>query len=240
MSHLTRSQPGPLRLAMASAKRRLLGTIVGVATDAPLAALTFDDGPDPEFTPQLLAVLERHHARGTFFMLGQQAADHPTLLDRVAAGGHTIGNHTFDHVRLPQTPRGERLRQLWRCRAALRPYGAPIFRPPYGGQSVGSRIDALLLGYAVVAWSAHVEDWLPQTPEALARRIEDQLRPGAILLLHDRLHHPRVPAAADRRPLIAALDLVLGRLGERFRFVTVTELLRSGRPLRTSWFRPAL
>jgi peptidoglycan/xylan/chitin deacetylase (PgdA/CDA1 family) len=240
MSNQPRKTRGRLRLALYNARRRLLGTIVSVATDEPVAALTFDDGPDPEFTPRLLAVLERHGARATFFMLGAQAAAHPALLARVAAGGHCVANHTFDHVRMPQTPRLERLRQLRRCRAALAPHGVRLFRPPYGGQNLGSRLDAMILGYDVVTWSAHVEDWTPVESGAMAEQLERRLAPGAIILLHDRLQNPRHPAAADRGPMIAAVDCFLGRVGDRFRFVTVPELLRRGRPVRQRWFREAL
>lgn len=232
--------PRWLRLPLFNARRRLLGTIVGVATVEPVAALTFDDGPDPEYTPRLLATLERHGARATFFMLGAQAAAHPELVSRVAAGGHCVANHTFDHVPMSELPRLERLRQLRRCQAALAPYGARLFRPPYGGQSLGSRLDALLLGYDVVAWSMHVEDWTAVERGAMAEQLERRLAPGAIILLHDRLQRPRHPAAADRGPMIAAVDHFLGRVGDRFRFVTVPELLRRGRPVRQHWLRQAL
>lgn len=220
-------------------KRRVLGTVTKVVTTEQLAALTFDDGPHPEYTPRLLEVLERHGAQGTFFMLGSQAAAHPELVERVIRGGHAIGNHTYDHVKMPLTARSERLRQLRRCRAALGPAEAKIFRPPYGGQTLGSRIDAWLLGYDVVTWSMHAEDWAGHDAATMADRLERQLKPGSIILLHDMLHHPRVAAAADRGPTIEAIDILLSRVGQRYRFITVPELMRRGRPARTNWYQPA-
>ena len=82
----------------------LLGTVVGVRTGERVAALTFDDGPDPESTPALLDLLARHRAKGTFFLVGKRAAKHPALVDRLLAEGHAIGNHSWDHPALPTLP----------------------------------------------------------------------------------------------------------------------------------------
>lgn len=219
---------------------RLIGTVTKVRTDEPLAALTFDDGPDPEYTPRVLEVLARHNARGTFFMLGKRAAAHPQLVAQIAQAGHALANHTFDHVKMPQTPRRERLSQLRRCREALAPYGAPLFRPPFGGQSFASRLDTMLAGYDVVAWSMHAEDWAGHNSATMVGRLERQLKPGSIILLHDTLYNPRVAAAADRGPTIEALDTFLAQTAGRYQFLTVPELMRRGRPVRETWFRPAL
>lgn len=219
--------------------RRLFGTVTKVITSESIAALTFDDGPHPEYTPRLLEVLERHDAKATFFMLGKHAAAHPRLVERIAQAGHALANHTFDHVRMPETPRRERLRQLRRCRAALAPHGVGLFRPPFGGQSLGSRIDAMLAGYDVVTWSMHAEDWAGHNSATMVGRLERQLKPGSIILLHDMLDNPRVAVAADRGPTIAAIDTFLTHVGTRYRFITVPELMRRGRPVRASWFKPA-
>ena len=77
------------------------GTITGVTTRDPVAALTFDDGPHPEYTPLLLNILERYQARATFFMIGDAAQRHPDLVRQVAQGGHAIGNHSWDHPFFP-------------------------------------------------------------------------------------------------------------------------------------------
>ena len=109
--------------------RRLYGSTFAVATDERLMALTFDDGPDPEHTPRLLEVLARHGAKATFFMVGARAARHPELVARVAAEGHEIGNHGWDHPSLPALPSAAVAEQLERTRAVLAPHGQALMRP---------------------------------------------------------------------------------------------------------------
>lgn len=105
--------------------------------------------------------------------------------------------------------------------------------------SFARRLDALLFGYEVVGWTYHIEDWVAQPATQLAERLLAQMQPGCIVLLHDRLANPRDPAAADRALLIDALTIVLDRLSTTYRFVTVPELMRAGKPVRVPWFRPA-
>jgi peptidoglycan-N-acetylglucosamine deacetylase len=99
MFHATR---GRFHARVRSVIGRLLGPVAGVVTAEPAAALTFDDGPDPHWTPRVLEVLERRQARATFFMIGAAAAAHPDLVRRVASMGHAVGNHTWDHRALPK------------------------------------------------------------------------------------------------------------------------------------------
>lgn len=216
--------------------RHALGTITHVETAAPVAALTFDDGPDPETTPRLLDLLKRYDARATFFMLGKQALRHPQLVEQIAWDGHCIANHSFDHPSFPALPRRERLRQIRACEAAIAPFGHKLFRPPRGLQSVASRIDALLLGYHVITWNAVIRDWEVQTAGSTVDRLQAEVKPGSIVLLHDLLYEPDTPAAADRRAVFAGLDLFLERNGRRLSFVTVPELLRHGQPHHAGWF----
>lgn len=216
-----------------------LGTVTHVATDEPLAALTFDDGPHPLYTPRLLDVLARHGARATFFVVGEQARRHPEIVARAAAEGHTIGNHTFSHAAVPAIPRCERVAELRACAAALGPHAGRLFRPPYGFQSVGSRLDALRLGYDVICWSLSAFDWQPREAGWMAEFMIRRITPGTIMLLHDRLHTADTQAAGDRTAMIAAVDALLAATHGRLRFVTVPELMQAGRPQRVSWYRPA-
>jgi peptidoglycan/xylan/chitin deacetylase (PgdA/CDA1 family) len=225
-----------------------MGTITHVSTQSQAAALTFDDGPHPEFTPRLLDILERYQAHATFFMLGEAAQRYPDLVKRVAQAGHAIGNHSWDHSSFPFISRRERLEQIQACQQAIAPYGQRLFRPPYGEQNVVSRFDPLCLGYKVIGWNVQVGDWWDDDADRMADLLVRRLRPGSIIVLHDAL---RQHSSADRRPMVTrmpyvdrepmlkALTLFLEQTADRFRFVTVPELLRHGHSHRQNWYRVA-
>jgi peptidoglycan/xylan/chitin deacetylase (PgdA/CDA1 family) len=219
-------------------RHRLEGLIVSVATTEPVAALTFDDGPHPVFTPQVLELLARHGARATFFMIGRQARRYPELVREVAVAGHAIGNHTWDHRSLTGLSGRERRHQLRAGAQALAPYGASLLRPPYGHFHRRARFDAWLCGYRhVIAWNLVVYDWLDHDPAWMRDRILHHIQPGSIILLHDALATTLDPAYSDRGPMLAALKAALTALAGRYRFVTVSELLRQGRPQLRIWER---
>jgi len=207
------------------------GTITGVTTRDPVAALTFDDGPHPEYTPRLLDLLERYQARATFFMVGEAAQRHPELVRQVAQGGHAIGNHSWDHPFFPSLPGRTRRQQMRACEQALAPYGQRLFRPPYGAQSLASRLDALWLRYRVVTWNLEAKDWREHDAEWLAERLTRGIQPGSIVLLHDAIYRSQQPVPQyNREPMLAALSLFLAQLEGRFHFITIPELLHYGRP----------
>jgi peptidoglycan/xylan/chitin deacetylase (PgdA/CDA1 family) len=213
-----------------------LGTLARVATREPVVALTFDDGPDPAWTPQVLARLEAHGARGTFFMLGVRAEAHPELVARALAGGHAVANHSWDHPSFPRLTALARDWELSRCQAALAAAGdaasaARLFRPPFGEQSVRSLRAARRAGYTVVTWDVVAEDWRDDPPDLLQARVMRRLRRGSIVVFHDSLYLADEERYRDRTPLLQALDRLLGELAGTLRFVTVPELLRLGRPV---------
>jgi peptidoglycan-N-acetylglucosamine deacetylase len=219
--------------------RRVMGTITHVSTKDPVVALTFDDGPHVDYTPRLLGILERHDARATFFMTGEAALAHPELVRRIAAGGHAIGNHSWDHPSFPLISGRERRRQIRKCASVLAPYGERLFRPPYGEQNVASRLDALLLGYQVVMFNIATDDWCGGDVGSIVTQVERQIRPGSVVVLHDRLFDALDKAYFDREPLLQAVQILLNRLGDRFHFVTVSELLRRGRAQKEIWSKEA-
>ncbi|HYF53032.1 MAG TPA: polysaccharide deacetylase family protein [Salinarimonas sp.] len=231
-----RFRNGLRRRALRVLSRSLLGTITHVRTTEPYAALTFDDGPDPVSTPLVLDLLERHDAKATFFVLGRHAQRYPDLIARMAAAGHSVANHSFDHLRFPGIDHRERIAQILACERVIAPYGQKLFRPPRGLQSISSRFDALLLGYRVVTWNVVVRDWENRDPEWMVERLEAEVKPGSIVLLHDCLFDADNSAAVDRRPMLEALDMFLSRNRGALSYVTVPDLLACGTPHAASWF----
>ncbi len=216
--------------------RPVMGTITAVATRDAVVALTFDDGPHPEYTPRLLDILERHQARATFFMIGEAAQRYPELVQQVAEAGHAIGNHSWDHPSFPLIISRERREQIRACVKATTPYGQRLFRPPYGHQNVASRLDALWLRYQVVTWSVSIDDWLERDVDWMIDRLVSHVQPGSIILLHDSLFDALEERYFDREPLLKTINMLLERLGDRFRFITLPELFRHGRPQRINWY----
>jgi peptidoglycan/xylan/chitin deacetylase (PgdA/CDA1 family) len=215
----------------------LLGTVIRVSTAEPVLALTFDDGPHPEDTPPLLDLLDRYGAKATFFVVGKSARNHPELIERMAAAGHALGNHTWDHLSLPSLKGPFRRRQLAWTQEVLGPHSSGLFRPPYGEQSLGSRLDALSQGLTVVCWDVIAEDWRDDPAEVMLARIYRRLRRGSIVLFHDTLYTTVDERFRDRRPTLATVERLLQDLGDRYRFVTVPELMRLGRPVRWHWYQ---
>lgn len=232
-----RHVPGRMRRGFRRACKRTLGTLVRVDTTEPVAALTFDDGPDPVATPSFLEVLAAYDAKATFFMLGREAAANPDLVRLVHDQGHTIGNHGWEHLPLPEMSWRARRGEVRRCAAALDPYGAPFFRPPYMLQSVASFATVRRLGYEVVGWGIQVEDWLDRPPRWMADQIVRKIKPGCIVLLHDAVRgSSRADRQDDRTATREAVRMVLESLGHCWRFVTVSDLMRFGKPVRLPWF----
>jgi peptidoglycan-N-acetylglucosamine deacetylase len=217
--------------------RGALGTITHVVTEAPLVALTFDDGPDPVWTPRLLDILAARDARATFFMLGRSAERYPDIVSAVVRAGHAIGNHSWDHPSFPLLGAAERRAQITRCARALGAAGTRLLRPPFGQQNFASRIDAWLLGYQVVTWNVVASDWLRRGAEPMARELVAQIRPGSIVLLHDTLVDGGYSdgAYAPRDEMLTAVSTVIETLVKTMEFVTVPELLARGRPQRQPW-----
>jgi peptidoglycan/xylan/chitin deacetylase (PgdA/CDA1 family) len=224
-----------LHCTAAGLRRRLAGTVTSVSTNEPLAALTFDDGPNPEFTPRVLAALERFQAAATFFMIGKAARHYPQLVESVARGGHAVGNHSWDHPSFPRINTRGRYEQIRACEKALSPFGQKLFRPPFGHQSLASHLTARCLGYQVIAWDVVAMDWLDKDAEWMAARVERQIQPGSIILFHDSLYPVLHRRFEDRGPTIRAVELLLGRLAKDFRFVTIPQLLAQGQPRTENW-----
>lgn len=245
MVSIDANEPAPLSPGLQRIKRtvdaiyqRLAGAITSVNTTEPIAALTFDDGPDPTSTPAVLRLLDRYNVKATFFMVGAAAYRHPELVREVAEAGHTIANHSWDHSSFVTLTGRQRRTQLRACQRVLKPYGLRLFRPPFGRQNVAARMDARLLLFKVIAWSLTVEDWSDRDTDRMAARLLDGVKPGSIVLLHDSIFRAEIdqPIVYDRRPVTRAVELFLEQRHREYRFVTVPELLRRGTPVEREWY----
>jgi peptidoglycan-N-acetylglucosamine deacetylase len=175
-------------------------------------ALTFDDGPDEEYTPRVLDVLADHGVRATFFLVGRRARNHPDLVRRILSDGHAVGSHTWSHP-LPWTIGGlATLREYRAGRRAVEDvagHDVPLFRPPKGYVTGRIALAAVAARLETWLWTLDPEDWRPRvTPDQLVDRLEG-LTAGDVVLLHDGLEDPLAPEAEDRSATVAALPEII-------------------------------
>ncbi|RFC74018.1 glycosyltransferase [Streptomyces sp. AcE210] len=190
--------------------------------------LTFDDGPDPEWTPKVLDVLKEHHAHGVFFVTGTMASRYPDLVKRMVDEGHEVGLHTFNHPDLSYQSKSRidwELTQNQTALAGAAGIRTSLFRPPYSSfadamddkswpvtKYIGSR------GYITVVNNTDSEDWKRPGVDEIIRRATPKGGKGAIVLMHD--------SGGDRSQTVAALDRFLPQLqGRGYDFVNLTEAL---------------
>ena len=222
--------------------RPILESYVGVETSDPVIALTFDDGPDPERTPVVLDALRAAGAVATFFVLGDAAQRHPSLVARAVAEGHEIALHSASHLAMPELSPTGRFRALRAGRRAVRDLtgAAPRwFRAPYGRQTVDTVVLSRVLGMRPVMWSAYAREWEALPIDDCLAFVAPAVRPGAIVLLHDgSAGEGAEEAARTVDDVVALLRGVLALTADRgLRTVTVRELLE-GRAARTRvWLR---
>jgi len=190
-------------------------------------ALTFDDGPNPAWTPRLLEILAGHDVRATFFLVGKFAQAEPGLVRRIVAAGHLIGNHSWSHPNLALTSASRVRDELARTKETLEQIaGAPVrfFRPPFGARRPVVFRVARSLGMMPVLWNAMTSDWREPSAERIAgrlmRRIDLLERRGraANIVLHDGSH---LKLGADRAPSVAAAERLVARYKPTHRFVTL-------------------
>ncbi|MFK3985007.1 polysaccharide deacetylase family protein [Micromonospora sp. NPDC050397] len=181
-------------------------------------ALTFDDGPDPTYTPRVLALLERYQVKATFCLVGEQAAAHPDLVRAIAAAGHTLCNHSWSHdLTLGSRPRTTIRTDLTRTNAAIRAAvpGARIvyFRQPGGAWTSTVVGMAWELGMTSLHWDVDPQDWDRPGTGNIASTVTAGTRAGSIVLMHD--------AGGDRQQTVNALETILPNLLRRFELASL-------------------
>ncbi|MEV0253848.1 polysaccharide deacetylase family protein [Streptomyces sp. NPDC050732] len=169
--------------------------------------LTFDDGPDPRYTPGILRTLRRYDVRAMFFVCGEMAADSPDLLREMADDGHVIGNHTWSHPLLPRLGRATMREEIERtCDVIEEVTGMPPewFRAPYGAWNRNAFQLGAQLGMEPLAWTVDTLDWTEPGARTIVRRVRAGAGPGVVVLSHD--------AGGDRSGSVEALRSYLPEL----------------------------
>lgn len=199
---------------------RVTPDLARVPTRLPLISLTFDDGPSPEFTVQVLALLEEARVPATFFVVGREAARYPHLVRQAQARGFEIGNHTWNHIMTPMDP-ATAAQEVERTDALLSGILGKhprFFRPPGGELSTGVAAYAQRRGRTVVTWDVDPRDYTAGiSAESIVAQVSAQVRPGSIILLHD--------GGGNRTATVAALQQLIPLLRARgFTFVRLQQL----------------
>ena len=181
--------------------------------NAPMVAITFDDGLNGETTQAAADVLDRYGAQGTFFVVAHTITEQPELAAHLRDHGHLLANHSYSHPRPKKTD--VRYTQIERAQAMFyQAFGEcpRYFRPPWGGQTPFVNRAVRHAGMRTVLWDVEVGDWDKQEPQRLAEHILAKARPGSIILLHDGEDGI---AGADRSATVAALPAILEGLRAR-------------------------
>ncbi|QQE78645.1 polysaccharide deacetylase family protein [Alicyclobacillus sp. SO9] len=204
-----------------------------VPTKERAVAITFDDGPNPKFTPRVLKLLHKYRAHATFFVIGANVDQHPELVQQEVDEGHEVANHTYNHKNIRTQSQDELEDEIERTQQSIERAAGKrsiLFRPPTGYYSSTVIQAAKEQGCLVVIWSwdQDTRDWERETTaDSIVQSVLSHLHNGDIILFHDR--------AGDRSETLRALHRILPELQERgYECLTVSELLRLKNPTQTS------
>jgi peptidoglycan/xylan/chitin deacetylase (PgdA/CDA1 family) len=201
----------------------------------PEIALTFDDGPNPTYTPQVLSILQQYGVNATFFVIGDQVQAYPNLVQQEYAAGHIVGNHSWNHPHLTMLAADDIHTQLSNTSGAIeqatgvRP---SFFRPPYGAYNYQVLLQASNLGLQPILWSVDPQDWNgPPNSNTIVQRILNEAQNGSIILMHD--------GGGDRSQTVAALPTIITQLrGRGYQLVTVQQLVNDASQANTGQSSP--
>lgn len=183
--------------------------------DTPKIAITFDDGPDPYCTEQLLDGLKERGAKASFFVMGKQAEAYPELIRRMQAEGHLIGNHTYSHIQLGKNNRETFKKELIKTNELLRGITGEepqYVRPPYGSWDKSFETELTMIP---VLWTIDPMDWCSSDVNGIVRKVTEKAEENAVILMHDEYEST----------VTAALEIVDILQKQGYEFVTVDEIL---------------
>jgi len=200
--------------------------IIEGKTDHKIVALTFDDGPYPPYTANLLDILKEYDVPATFFIIGRNAEKHPEMIKRIIEEGHQLGNHTYNHVDLLKAERPDIIREIEMAGQVLRTITGQIpqiVRPPHGFRDPVVFEVLNERNMKVVEWSVMSRDWTNPGVDVIVERTVSKVKNGSVILLHDG---DGVAATASRAQTVEAVRHIIRELHAKgFTFVTVNEIL---------------
>jgi peptidoglycan/xylan/chitin deacetylase (PgdA/CDA1 family) len=208
------------------------GTIYRVPTDKKVVALTFDDGPSPEWTPKILDELKLAGVKATFFLLGEHVKKYPDIARRIAEEGHEIGNHTFDHRVLLYYKDNELVDEIKEAEQVIREVTGRTtryFRPPKAWLTNREKKIIADMGYKTVLWTLNSKDWVTFHDKQIVSYIMRHVQPGDIILFHDSGGTFSVEGGR-RKQTVKTIPRLAKKLREQgYYFVTISELLNYGK-----------
>ncbi len=190
-------------------------------TSKPRVALTFDDGPHPRYTPEILDILKEYGVNATFFSVGSNAENYPQLIARIREEGHELGNHTHNHFHVAKLSCEQLCADIESCQQVLERLGGDkirFFRPPEGVCTDDVKSYCEQNGMTIVLWSVDTRDWAHTPVWEICENIKSNVKDGSIILMHDFI--------GKNSPTPAALRRILPMLQELgYELVTVSVLL---------------
>jgi peptidoglycan-N-acetylglucosamine deacetylase len=203
-----------------------------IKTKGKLIALTFDDGPDPIYTPQILDALAKYDAKATFFVIGAEAERFPEIIKRQSKEGHEIANHTYRHNfrdNFDSKKLKSELDQTSKLIQHLTGQSPVLFRPHSGFYNDKNINTAINNGYRVILWSWHqdTKDWKRPGIGKITNNVVSDAKPGDIVIFHD--------AGGDRKQTVKAVENILEILNKKgYKFVTVSDMIQRSEPYFTN------
>ncbi len=196
---------------------RMPGTFYMLKTDTKVVALTFDDGPNGNFTPKILDILKKNNVRATFFVLGQAAEKYPTVVARIKNEGHEIGNHGYNHQYL-QSGLVADLIKTDQAVFTLTGSHTYLYRPP-GGRISKQQLNLIEQnGHTVTLWSVDSDDWLNPGSGKIVQNVTKRVFPGSLILFHDG-------GDSQRGQTVDSLETIIRQLKTMgYEFITVGEM----------------
>jgi peptidoglycan/xylan/chitin deacetylase (PgdA/CDA1 family) len=205
------------------------GTIYKVEVPEKVVALTFDDGPSPVWTPQILDELKKVDVKATFFMIGQYVEKYPQIARRVAEEGHDIGNHSYDHhvlIYYRMEALEKEIKDAERVIREVTGQTTHYFRPPKAWITNKEKDKIKEMGYEVVLWTLNSKDWVTFDDKYIVKFLVHHVRPGDIILFHDG-GGVFSTEGGNRNETVKTIPQLVEKLRAKgYRFVTITELLR--------------